>query len=316
MRRYIFRSSVLIVILVSFYSSISISAELVGNALKTKFTAAQKFAQSGEIDQAIAVYQSLIRSNPKLPEAYNNLAALYLKKNNTTLAKQVLEQGLYAHKSYGVLYESLTTINVAMAREAYSKALQIELKSTEIIIASLSLNSKKSKTKSQIVISKIKFPAEQNKTNTNTIKPRTDNLQLERANLSGEIKRKSAKDNVEQVSLVEKNVDSIETVMQAWSAAWSAQAIDIYLSFYHQKYRPVNGLSHKGWVQARRYRLKKPRWIKVGLSNFKIEKNTGKQAVVSFTQFYRSNSFSDVSTKQVVLLYTDDGWRIFREKSI
>ena len=75
-------------------------------------------------------------------------------------------------------------------------------------------------------------------------------------------------------------------------------------------------MSLNGWMQSRRYRLKKPSWIKVALSDFKIEKNTGKQAIVNFKQSYQSNSFHDTSKKQMVLLYTNDGWRIFREKSL
>ena len=102
----------------------------------------------------------------------------------------------------------------------------------------------------------------------------------------------------------------------AWSSAWSAQAVDMYLSFYHDQYKPMNGLSQKGWIQSRRYRLKKPRWINIKLSNFVFKQSTSKQAVVNFKQLYQSNSFKDVSEKQMVLLHTKQGWRIFREKSI
>lgn len=66
-----------------------------------------------------------------------------MQQNKTKKGKHILEQGLYAHKGYGVLYESLTSINVAMAREAYSKALQIDLKPSAIRIASLSLSNNK-----------------------------------------------------------------------------------------------------------------------------------------------------------------------------
>jgi murein L,D-transpeptidase YafK len=110
--------------------------------------------------------------------------------------------------------------------------------------------------------------------------------------------------------------ESPEVLLKAWSAAWSAQAPDVYLSFYHKHYKPSNGMSRKSWEQSRRYRLKKPRWIKIALSDFNVLKNTGKQAVVSFKQAYRSNSYRDVSNKQMVLIYTDNGWRIYREKSL
>jgi len=300
------RQSILLVALLSFFVSSSFSVAADRGELSKQFSKAQSLAAQGEITLAITVYQSLILSNPLLPEAYNNLAALYLKQNNTKQAKHILEQGLYAHKGYGVLYESLTAINVAMAREAYSKALQIDLKPSAITIASLSLNKNKSSNKKNtIVISKVNKPAGETKAIVN------------KAKASGKIKRISDKVKPKATSNKQvKNTETLEDVIQAWSAAWSAQAVDMYLSFYHKQYKPLNGLSHKGWIQSRRYRLKKPRWIKIGLSDFEIKKNTGKQAVVNFKQLYQSNSFRDVSAKQMVLLYTNDGWRIFREKSL
>ena len=295
----------------------------------SQFKMAQQLSDEGKIDDAITVYQSLIKTNPLLPEAYNNLAAIYLKQNKPELAKQILEQGLHAHKGYGVLYESLTTINVAMARQAYSKALQIEGKPTDISIATLSLEENKLKEKPQpIVIAKEQVAVEE--TAENRIEKKVteapqqtqqeasaktvDEKDVVAAITSGAIKR----DTVDPVisATVEPAPASPETVLNAWSAAWSAQAVDVYLSFYHKQYKPENGLSRKNWETSRRIRLKKPEWIKVSLSDVKVTKSNSTQAVVSFKQLYNSNSFRDVSNKQMVLIYTDEGWRIYRESSL
>ena len=300
------RNAALFTVLISSFLGINSSFAESSIELAKKFSAAQQLVAQGQITQAITAYQSLILANPLLPEAYNNLAALYLKQNNSKQAKHILEQGLYAHKGYGILYESLTAINVAMAREAYSKALQIELKPSNIEISSLSLNTNpQSNKKSAIVISQVKAPTRvEAKTPVTISKP------------MGEIKRKPKVINTKQTRSIQKKSNAIEKTLQAWSVAWSAQAVDMYLSFYHNQYKPLNGMSRKGWVQSRRYRLKKPNWIKVGLSNIKVIQKSNKQAVVSFKQLYQSNSFRDVSNKQVVLLHTDEGWRIFREKNI
>ena len=303
------RNGLLVVVIWSFFSSISFAVVDSNNEISKKFSEAQRLATQGQVTQAITAYQALILSNPQLPEAYNNLAALYLQQNKTKQAKHILEQGLHAHKGYGVLYESLTAINVAMAREAYSKALQIELEPSAIRIASLPLSNGKSQTKQNtIVISKINKPVVEEKPaiEPKVISKAKNNVE---AKPVGEIKR------VSMTTPKIQNTQSVEKVLQAWSSAWSAQAVDMYLSFYHNQYRPANGMSRKGWVQSRRYRLKKPQWIKIGLSDFKIKKQTSTQAVVNFKQLYQSNSFSDVSNKQVVLINTDHGWRIFREKS-
>lgn len=303
------RKAVLMGVLLSFFSSMNLAIASSKGELVEKFSEAQRLTTQGQVAQAITIYQTLILENPLLPEAYNNLAALYLQQNKIKEAKYILEQGLYADKGYGVLYESLTAINVAMAREAYSKALQIDLKPSVISIASLSLSSNKhEKKKNTIVISDEPKAVVKDKP---VIK---DNLisqpkVIVKTKPIIEVKRKNYIDSSK------KNSQSIEKVLKAWSSAWSAQAIDVYLSFYHSKYKPTNGMSRKGWVQSRRYRLKKPHWIKVGLSNLKIRKQSKTQAVVNFKQSYQSNKFKDVSYKQVVLLNTNDGWQIYREKS-
>ena len=302
MLRHIVRQSFSVIAFLSLFSNISYAVS--DTELSKKFAEAQNLAQKGEIKQAIYAYTALIELNPLLPEAYNNLAALYLKQKNTKQAKYILEKGLYAHKGYGVLYESLTAINVAMAREAYSKALQIDLNPSDISISSLELDDDKQKRK-PIVISKL-----EKQVTSEIVKQATEVKPETEAPFSGEIKRQTIQKKPIQ------NSEAIETVLQAWSTAWSAQAANMYLSFYHKQYKPENGMSLNGWMQSRRYRLKKPRWIKIALTDIEVEKNTGKQAVVNFKQSYQSNSFRDTSKKQIVLLFTDSGWRIFREKSL
>ena len=313
----LFRKSIFVIALLSFTSSLSFAAA--ENEMAQKFAEAQHLAAQGQLSDAISAYQSLIHAFPGFPEAYNNLAALYLKQKNTQKAKATLDQGLRAHKGYGALYENLTTINVAMAREAYSKALQIDLKPAAISIASVSLeDNKQSHNKNASTETKVneEVVTEPQKSEEAISVEQVVNEVVEQAKLDAKVEtpviQTKVITSVEQV----KNNESLETVLNAWSAAWSAQAVDIYLSFYHEQYEPSNGLSRKSWLQSRRYRLKKPSWIKVALSELNIEKNTGKQAVVNFKQSYQSNGFHDVSNKQMVLLYTNNGWRIFQEKSL
>lgn len=337
------RSSILAVTVLSFLSNTSFAAiENSDEALAKKFAAAQLLSAQGQVTQAITAYQALINANPLLPEAYNNLAALYLKQNKTNQAKNILEQGLLAHKGYGVLYENLTAINVAMARDAYSQALQIDVKPSDIRIASLSLDENKQYSeKNTSNLSKVTnaaanitptAPVIENKTNVED-KTVVEVEAVTEAETVPEVKAEekitvaeNPAGNIPRARVIiepklmdvkkENNIESIETVLKAWSVAWSAQAVDLYLSFYHEEHKPSNGMSRNAWAQSRRYRLKKPSWIKVALSDFEIEKNTGKQATVKFKQLYQSNSFQDVSTKQMVLLYTDNGWQIFREQNL
>lgn len=121
--------SIFLFVLLSFCSGLTFAID---DDLKNQFSEAQALVDEGQLSEAIAAYQSLIKAHPQVPEAYNNLAAIYLKQKKTILAKGILEQGLHAHKGYAALYENLSAINVAMAREAYSKALQIDLKPSSV----------------------------------------------------------------------------------------------------------------------------------------------------------------------------------------
>lgn len=292
------RPGILIVALLSFFSGsifAAIDDKAENNNLLEKFSQAQNLVSQGKTKQAIEIYESIISLYPETPEAYNNLASLYLKDKNTKKAKLILEQGLLAHKGYAALYQSLSAINISMAKNAYGKALQLDLKPGEVSISPLALNE-------PVIIVAAKVNTPQNQSSVAQIK---HEILLTPTSAPKQIPKTDTKIG-----------GSLKRVLQAWAVAWSAQATDIYLSFYHEQYNPVSGLSRKGWVQSRRLRLKKPKWIKVHLSDFNVVRNNGKQAIVKFKQHYRSNSFSDVSLKRLVLLYTNDGWRIFREKSL
>jgi len=311
-------TSILLIILISQSSAAETSPSSLNDAAQY-FAKAKQLTEQGKVDQAILSYQSIIDKNPLLPEAYNNLAALYLKQNKIKEAKNILEKGIYAHKGYALLYEGLTTINVAMAREAYSKALQIDLQSSAISIAEVELAAVNVQPDNQSIV----IPKVDSKNSTIVEKNQVINVESEQLTEEEKLAaiakiKKIVQPQIKNTVVSEpaKNVEAIEVILQAWSAAWSAQATDMYLSFYHTHYKPSNGLSKKAWVQSRRLRVKKPAWIKINLSDIDVKKNTGTQAVVNFKQTYQSDRFKDVSSKQMVLLNTDDGWRIFRERSL
>lgn len=256
-----------------------------------QFSRAEQLGQQGKLGEAMAIYRELIKQHPQLPEAYNNLAALYLQQKKPQQAKEILEQGIRAHKGYAALYDNLVAINVAMAREAYSKALQLDSKPGEIRIAALN-------------------PAPQQNTNKTPAKvaPEKVKTEVKEENIIADIARSAAETR-------EAHIPEVNDTLQAWATAWSAQAVDLYLSFYDEKYRPANGQSRAGWEKTRRYRLTKPKWIKVSLSDIKIQPLSADIVDVNFRQVYESNSFTDNSYKKMRLHKTEDGWRILSEQS-
>jgi len=59
-----------------------------------KLEEANAFMLKKEYEQAIPLYQEVIRENPRLVSAYNSLAIAYAEKGNKTEALKVIEEGL------------------------------------------------------------------------------------------------------------------------------------------------------------------------------------------------------------------------------
>ena len=99
---------------------------------------------------------------------------------------------------------------------------------------------------------------------------------------------------------------------RVWSAAWSAQAIEDYLSFYGNAFQPANGASLRAWQRNRRNRLAAPEFISVRLENIRFE-GTESAGTLQFRQNYRSNSHQDVVVKTLDLERMNGQWKIVAE---
>lgn len=81
---------------------------------------------SGRLEEAAALFEALLADQPQLPEAYNNLAAVYVRQGRLDEAKQVLERALATDPRYATVYANLSTIYVEQARSSYAKALRLD----------------------------------------------------------------------------------------------------------------------------------------------------------------------------------------------
>lgn len=104
-------------------------------------------------------------------------------------------------------------------------------------------------------------------------------------------------------------------VIDAWASAWSAQDVRAYLSAYGSGFDVPGKLTRRAWEGLRRSRLTRPRSIELKLGYEKFEMLPDGTAEVWFRQSYRSNLYSDVTAKVLVLQREDGGWRIIRENS-
>lgn len=103
---------------------------------------------------------------------------------------------------------------------------------------------------------------------------------------------------------------------RAWAAAWSRGAVDEYLSFYGDNFRPAGGQSRSQWQRTRRGRLSRPKWIEIGLSDFVTRPVDGNHVELTVKQAYRSNTFADLTRKVLLFERVADRWLIVSERAL
>lgn len=265
----------------------------------TLFLQARSQTKQGDMQAAIETYQRLIKQQPSRPEAYNNLAALYAGQGDYEQAQHLLEQAMQTNPSYATVYENLSQIYVEKARSSYGKALQLDA------------------AKLAITLQELKSVTEPAASQVAQIKP-TQVAAASTANIA--VAPKQTPEPQPASSLIDQpplafDEQSVITTLQGWAAAWSEQAADVYLIFYAEDYAP-EGMSRQAWEQERRERLKKPEWIKIGLSDFRVVQRANGDAEVQMIQEYQASNYQDKTKKLMRMRETPDGWRIIDEQTL
>ncbi len=294
---------------------------------EAQFIRAQALSRLGKVNTAIELYQSILKSKPAQPEVYNNLASLYARQGKLKLARQTLDKGMATNAQYKTLYDNLSAIYVEMARGAYSKALKlgVQAKTAQLKTLNVALRSatpaqnppqasvvtmasagEKAKPVSANKIVQDKVSAAES---ASANKP-SDNL-VASAKQVTKVKNEVASKQPD----VSASKDEVINALQGWAAAWSAQAVDLYLSFYGKDFKPTK-LSKEVWAVQRRMRIRKPRWVNVRLNDFEVKPQKKDKMVVQLVQDYRADNYRDKTRKQFIMQRTADGWRILSEKSV
>ena len=110
--------------------------------------------------------------------------------------------------------------------------------------------------------------------------------------------------------------EAIYAALSRWQIAWQELDTDGYISSYSPTYAGKQYSDHAKWAMAREERLKSQRWVKLSLSGIVIFVRDDGKYTANFTQQYRSDSFSDVSRKQLLFEKHPEGWLIVSESEI
>jgi tetratricopeptide (TPR) repeat protein len=298
--------------------------------------------EQGDAMGAIAIFTELTNDYPELPEPYNNLAVLYAGQGQYEKAKVALEMAIRTHPSYATAHENLGDIYAKMASQAYDRALQLDKNNTG------------TKTKLALIRDLFGKGA-QNATSTppalavaaasQPAKP-AQPAAVAPVAPAQPVAAAPAQPKVVPAAPAEKPVavavppvvavappaksapatqpvaapapDARAQVMQAtrdWAAAWSAKNVKRYLAFYANEFKTPNGEARKAWEKIRHDRISKPKSIKVGIENTKVEIIDDSHASISFRQSYNASHFKSVNNKTLSWVKTSAGWRIAEERS-
>ncbi len=258
--------------------------------LNAQFAKGVAYAREGKQTEAIAVFSALIKSNPELPEPYNNLAVIYAEQGQYEKARLALEMAINTHPSYNTAHQNLGDIYAKMASDAYDKALQVDhianrpspplAMINEIVpVGSVKLAAIKPMPRLQALLDA--------KPTVAPVAPKAELRQREPS----------------QVVL---------TTVQDWAHAWSTKNVSAYLAFYAQDFKTPNGASRTEWAKGRELRIKKPVPIRVQVLNPKVTIE-GDHATVSFRQDYRAGDLSKRTAKVLQLKKSADRWLIEKE---
>jgi len=97
-----------------------------------RFLKGVMLADSQRRSEAAATFLQLTVDYPELPEPYNNLAVIHAGQGEYEKARAALEAALRAQPGYAVAHQNLGDVYVQLARQAYTRAVQLEPGNTAV----------------------------------------------------------------------------------------------------------------------------------------------------------------------------------------
>jgi len=99
----------------------------------------------------------------------------------------------------------------------------------------------------------------------------------------------------------------------AWAAAWSTKSFSLYAGFYAPTFAPADGSSRASWAKQREQRLATPKRVQVEVRNLQLKEAGSDMLLAEFEQHYSSDSYSDVTLKELKWVKVGGQWLIERE---
>jgi ketosteroid isomerase-like protein len=107
---------------------------------------------------------------------------------------------------------------------------------------------------------------------------------------------------------------AVLTVLETWAATWSERDEDAYFSLYAEDFVPPGGGSRAEWEKRRRLLMGLAKSIEVKVESPVVEAGEDGTSVVTFNQYYRSDTYQDAVRKQLRMVERDGRWLIIEER--
>ena len=260
--------------------------------------------QNGQVENSKKYFREALQLNPSIPQALIKMSEINFDTKNYLSARAYLQryQEIALHNAKTLLlgikienklgdkdvassYELLLKNSFPDSDEALSLKKTIVLKNKEV--------NKNNEVKKN-----------QSDTKENKVKKNQPDI---KENKPIEISERALSINTNQ------DKDAIKFSIDEWVNSWNSQDVNRYLACYADGFIPSNGLSKNKWEKERSKRLLAPGYIKVTLSNLKIDMRGQNYAKASFTQKYRSDTYKDRMKKELLLQNIDGEWLIVQE---
>lgn len=294
--------------------------------------------EQGKTDAAIKVFSALTENYPELPEPYNNLAVLYAGQGKYDKARVALEMAIRTHPSYATAHENLGDIYAKMASQAYDRALRLDSNNTS--------------TKTKLALIKELFSTDRNRGEAPAPQPQAEPAapvvaaapakpaapapaqQPAAAPKPAKVAepapakvaepapvkvaeapatKPAAPAPAAPVKTASNSSDDVLKAVHGWAAAWSAQNVKQYLSFYADDFKTPHGMSRSAWEKQRHNRLTHPKFIHVKVSNAHVKFADDTHATATFRENYRASHLQVSVIKTLQMVKSGGHWLIRKE---
>jgi outer membrane protein assembly factor BamE len=115
-------------------------------------------------------------------------------------------------------------------------------------------------------------------------------------------------------SAVASKEQAVLAVLETWAASWSERDEDAYFSLYAEDFVSSGGGSRAEWEKRRRLLMGLAKSIEVKIESPVVEAGADGTSVVTFNQYYRSDTYQDAVRKQLRMIERDGRWLIIEER--